>query len=249
MPAPAKPRLHGILFDKDGTLFDFRETWVRFAESMLDRLAPGREARSGMAQAVGYGPEDRRFVSGSAIVAGTNADIAAIWARFRPDLGASAIERMLDEAVLAASTDPAFLFPAVEDLPGLLRKLRRMGYRLGVATHDTERAARAQLAMAGVDDAFAFVAGYDSGHGLKPGPGMPRAFARATSLDPAGIVMVGDSRHDLEAARSSGAALAVGVLTGPATHDDLAPFADHVLRSIAELPALLEAACTKCDTI
>lgn len=239
-PRPT-PKLLGVLFDKDGTLFDFRETWGRFTEDMLDRLAPDREGRSGMARAVGYEPESRTFVGGSPVVAGTNADLAAVWSAFRPDLGTGAIERMLDEAVLAASMDPSFAFPAVADLPALLARLRGMGYRLGVATHDTEGAARAQLDAAGVAGAFDFIAGYDSGHGLKPGPGMPHAFARRTGLAPAQIVMVGDSRHDLEAGRSAGVAMAIGVLTGPATRAELAPFADHVLESIAELPALLEA--------
>jgi hypothetical protein len=34
--------------------------------------------------------------------------------------------------------------------------------------------------------------------------------------------------------------MAVGVLTGPATRQDLAPWADHILPSIEHLPALLE---------
>ncbi|HUF87244.1 MAG TPA: HAD family hydrolase [Thermohalobaculum sp.] len=249
MPASALPRPRGILFDKDGTLFDFHRTWGRFTETVLDRLAPDGNARDAMARAIGYDPGARRFLAGSPIVAGTNTDIARLWAAFRPDLGAAAIERLLDRTVLAASADPAFPSPAVADLPGLLARLRALGFTLGVATHDTEQAARAQLRTAGVADAFGFVAGYDSGHGLKPGPGMPRAFAAAAGLDPGRFVMVGDSRHDLEAARSGGAALAIGVLTGPATRAELAPLADHVLPSIADLPALLGTWCLKCDTI
>ena len=241
MTDPARPRIEGVLFDKDGTLFDFNRTWGRFTETMLDRLAPDAGARAAMARAVGYEPGAGRFLGGSAIVAGTNTDIAGLWAAFRPDLGAGAIRRMLDEAVLAASADPAFLFPAVADLAGLLARLGAMGCRLGVATHDSEAGARAQLGMAGVAQAFDFVAGYDSGHGLKPGPGMPRAFARAVQLAPERLARVGDSRHDLEAGRSAGAALVVAVLTGPASRDELAPHADRVLASIAELPAVIEA--------
>lgn len=241
MPAESSRRLRGVLFDKDGTLFDFRSTWGRFTEDMLDRLAPDRGAWQRMARAVGYEPEDRSFLGGSAVVAGTNADLAALWAPFRPDLGSAAIERMLDEAVLAASMDPSFARPAVADLPALLARLRGMGCKLGVATHDTEQAARAQLGAASVAEAFDFIAGYDSGHGLKPGPGMPRAFARAAALEPRQILMVGDSRHDLEAGRSAGVAVVVGVLTGPASRAELAPFADHILESIADLPPLLKA--------
>ncbi|MFK7945911.1 MAG: HAD family hydrolase [Paracoccaceae bacterium] len=75
---------------------------------------------------------------------------------------------------------------------------------------------------------------------MKPGPGMLLAFAKATGLVPSEIVMIGDSIHDLGVAPAAGAAMAVGVLTGPAGHHDLAPYADHVLPSIADLPGLLD---------
>jgi len=231
--------VRGILFDKDGTLFDFSATWGRWTETTLDILAPDRETWARMARAGGYDPERRRFVPGSPVVAGAPSEIARIWAGFRPDLGAAKVERILDETALAVLADPNMLFPASADLPGLLAGLRAGGYALGVATHDTEQGARAQLGSVGAADAFDFIAGHDSGHGLKPGPGMLLAFAAATGIEPASVVMVGDSRHDLEVARNAGAALAVGVLTGPATRADLAPWADHILPSIDHLPALL----------
>ena len=91
----------------------------------------------------------------------------------------------------------------------------------------------------GALERFDFIAGYDSGHGLKPGPGMVLAFAETVGIAPHEVAMIGDSLHDLGAGRSAGAGLVVGVLTGPAVAAELAPHADHVLRSIAELPALL----------
>jgi phosphoglycolate phosphatase len=91
---------------------------------------------------------------------------------------------------------------------------------------------------AGLIGYFAFVAGYDSGHGAKPGPGMARAFCRATGLAPAACVMIGDSRHDLASGRAAGMAT-VGVLTGLARRDELAPLADVILPDIAALPAWL----------
>jgi phosphoglycolate phosphatase len=235
---PKSPVL-GILFDKDGTLFDFSATWGRWTETTLDLLAPDRETWARMARAGGYDPELRRFVPGSPVVAGAPSEIARIWAAFRPDLGAAKVESILDATALDVLADPDMLFPAAADLPGLLAGLSAGGYALGVATHDSEQGARVQLGAAGVEAAFDFIAGYDSGHGLKPGPGMLLAFAAAAGIEPAGVVMVGDSRHDLEVAHSAGAAMAVGVLTGPATRQDLAPWADHILPSIEHLPALL----------
>ena len=234
-----RTQITGILFDKDGTLFDFQATWKRVIESVLDTIAPDRETWSRMARSGGYDPVRGRFLPGSPVVAGSTNEIAQIWAGFRPDLGTAKIERILDDAGLDALADPAALFPTAADLPGLLGGLRASGYALGVATHDSEQGARVQLAAAGAQSAFDFIAGYDSGHGLKPGPGMLLAFAEAVGIAPAGIVMVGDSRHDLEVGRNAGAAMAVGVLTGPATREDLAPFADHILPSIEHLPALL----------
>lgn len=231
--------ISGILFDKDGTLFDFEATWRHVIESVLDTLAHDPALWSTMALEGGYEPQQRRFLPGSPVVASTTAEIARLWAKFRPDLGATRIERLLDDTGLEALSDPQALYPTAADLPGLLAGLRSAGYMLGVATHDSERGARIQLGAAGAVSAFDFIAGYDSGHGLKPGPGMLLAFAEATGISPAEVVMVGDSRHDLEVARSAGAAMAVGVLTGPATHDDLAPYADHILPSIEHLPAFL----------
>ena len=234
-----RTQITGILFDKDGTLFDFQATWKRVIEAVLDTLAPDRETWSRMARAGGYDPERGRFLAGSPVVAGSTGEIAQLWAGFRPDLGAAKIERILDDTALDTLADPTALFPTAADLPGLLAGLRANGYALGVATHDSEQGARIQLAAAGAVDAFDFIAGYDSGHGLKPGPGMLLAFAEAIGTAPASVVMVGDSRHDLEVAHSAGAAMAVGVLTGPATREDLAPYADHILPSIEDLPALL----------
>jgi phosphoglycolate phosphatase len=229
----------GILFDKDGTLFDFQATWRQVIEQVLDRLAPDPETWSGMARTGGYDEVLGRFLPGSPVVSESTGQIAALWAPYRPDLGVAVIERLLDDVSLDVLANPAALFPAAPDLPGILAELRTSGRRLGVATHDSELGAKVQLTAAGIVDAFGFIAGYDSGHGLKPGPGMLLAFAAAMEIDPAGVAMVGDSRHDLEVARSAGAALAIGVLTGPAQQADLAPFADHILPSIEHLPALL----------
>jgi phosphoglycolate phosphatase len=117
----------------------------------------------------------------------------------------------------------------------LLTTLRARGLRIGLATNDTEAPARTHLAAHGITGFFEFIAGYDSGHGAKPGPGMCLAFAHHTGLDPARIAMVGDSAHDLHAGRAAGM-VCVGVLTGIAGKSDLAPLADVILPDIGALP-------------
>lgn len=234
---PARP-YRGVLFDKDGTLLDFEATWRGFVDEVLEALAPGDPAlRRRLAEVAGIDAEGR-FRPGSPIVAGSTAEVATLWAPLLPGWSVEALEREADRrAREAAGRGPA---PATRNMAALLDGLRARGLALGVATHDSEAAAHAHLAALGVADRFGFVAGYDSGHGLKPGPGMVLAFCAAAGLDPAETVMVGDSVHDLGAGRAAGVGLVVGVLTGPAREADLAPLADVVAPSIAALPDLLD---------
>ncbi|MEM9060254.1 MAG: HAD family hydrolase [Pseudomonadota bacterium] len=230
--------LRGLLFDKDGTLFDFAASWAVVVEQTLRSVSRSEAEADSMATDVGYNRRSRTFVPGSPIVAGAIDEFSAIWARRRPDLGAERIEILANEIVDVA-VEGGNLVPAVADLAALLRDLRAAGYFLGVATHDSEAATLVQLSQYDAVDLFDFIAGYDSGHGLKPGPGMMHAFCRKTGLHPAECAMIGDSTHDLGVKASSDAALAIGVLTGPAARADLEPHADHVIESIALLPELL----------
>ena len=66
---------------------------------------------------------------------------------------------------------------------------------------------------------------------------MVLAFAEHCASPPQGIVMVGDSLHDMHAARAAGA-VAVAVTTGPATREQLVPHADYVIDSLDELASL-----------
>lgn len=230
-------RIRAVLFDKDGTLIDFRATWLPAYEAIVRRLVDADEqAVDRLLTAGGYDRATGRIDPSSVLAAGTNAEIAAVWA----DLIGHG-----DVAALASQVNLEFMQHAeaslvpVTDLPALFRGLRQQGLRLGVATNDSEQALRAQIQRLQIGELIEFCCGYDSGHGAKPGPGMVEAFARALALPATSIAVVGDSLHDLDMARAAGAGLTVGVLTGASPREILAPHADHVIASIAELEPLL----------
>lgn len=227
--------VRAVLFDKDGTLFDFNATWSVWTSAFIDTLAKGDAGlRAGLGAALGFDPESRRFEPWSPIIAATPDEIAAAMLPLLPGIDPAGLVARMN-----ASSAVAQLVPAV-DLVAVLGALRLRGLRIGLATNDGEMPARAQLEATGVSGLFDFVAGFDSGHGGKPGPGMVLAFARRVGIAPGEIVMVGDSRHDLDAARAAGA-LPVAVLTGPAGYDELAPFAEVVLPDIGHLVGWLDA--------
>jgi phosphoglycolate phosphatase len=224
--------IDGLLFDKDGTLFDFRQSWGRWAAGFLRRIAENASHAQRLGRAIGYDLQTGVFAKDSPVIAATAADIAAALA---PHLVGTSVTELTDEINETAASAP--MSEAVPLRP-LLSSLRAQGLRLGVATNDTEVPARQHLANHGITDCFDFIAGYDSGYGAKPGPGMCLAFARQLDLDPSRVAMVGDSRHDLEAGRAAGMRT-VAVLTGIAKRDELAPHADVVLDDIGAIPGWL----------
>jgi len=224
----------GILFDKDGTLFDFNATWAVWTSEVLTELAAGdQDLLTAMGHAIGFDPEIVRFEPGSVVIAGTALEIAQALADVLGDVpAASLLDQMNARAAQA---------PQVEVTPlGLFfNGLKQRGLKVGVATNDAEAPARVHLERANVLEAMDFVAGSDSGFGGKPDAGQLLGFCKATGLSAAQCIMVGDSTHDLQAGRLAGFKT-VGVLTGPATRAVLAPIADVVLNSIAELPQYLD---------
>lgn len=225
--------LRGIIFDKDGTLFEFTATWSHWADAVLERFAAGDPNRATMiGERIGYDPKARKFDPSSVLIAETTEVVAATLAPHFPDIPPFELQRELDR--LAEET-PQTLVPG---LTGALTCLKAHGLRLGVCTNDTENAARAHLGGAGVSDLFDPIFGYDSGHGAKPSPDPLRAIAGLWGVEPHVCAMVGDSMHDLVAGKRAGM-MTVGVLTGTAIRSDLDEGADVVLDSIAELPELL----------
>lgn len=229
--------IRAVLFDKDGTLFDFFGTWAPAYEIIAGELAEGdADLALSLLRAGGHDPRSGRLDPRSILAGGTNLELAELWA---PMLGRDDVATLASQLDLFFRAHTATSSRPVTDLPALFRRLRARGLKLGVATMDSHAAAEAALAAFGIAGLVDFFTGYDTGHGIKPGPGMVQAFARAVGVPTAAVAVVGDTLHDLEMAHAAKAGLAVGVLTGATPREVLAPHADHVLGSIAELESLL----------
>jgi phosphoglycolate phosphatase len=226
--------MKGLVFDKDGTLFDFNATWGAWALEMLkSECGDDQDRVDVLANALGYDIAQRRFNAGSVVIAET-VDV----------LADHIIPHIVDKdkaALIGRMNAAASKVPQVEAAPlkELFINLRARGLKLGVATNDAEAPALAHLSKAGIVELFDFIVGSDSGFGGKPAAGQLHGFCKATDLDAKDCAMIGDSLHDLHAGRAAGMKT-IGVLTGPAKADELAPAADVILGSIAELPTWLD---------
>ncbi len=222
--------IKGLLFDKDGTLFDFQTTWGAWANSFFLDIAGGdREAAAALSAKLGYDFHQGTFRKDSLIIAGTPDEVSAVLVSELPDWDRDALISHVNQmAIEAPQVEPVPLVP-------LLSGMRARGLKLGVATNDAEEPARAHLGSAGITELFDFIAGFDSGFGAKPEPGMLLGFCAHVGLEPDEVIMVGDSTHDLMSGRAAGMTT-VAVLTGMAEEPELSPYADVVLAHVGEIP-------------
>lgn len=229
--------IRAILFDKDGTFIDFHRTWGPAALSVMNVLAKGDAGALGrLVAASGFDAVSLRFDPASPLLAGSTADFAPQWAE------AIGIQ---ETAAFRAEIDDLFTRIGLESLtqigdPGIaFGALRRRGLTLGVITNDSERGAVAQLNALGLIECFSFIAGWDSGHGRKPGPGQIEAFLKLHRMRPDEVIMVGDTLHDMHAARAAGV-VALGVASGLLGAEAFDGHADHVLPSIMAIEGWLD---------
>ncbi|MBV7409226.1 HAD family hydrolase [Maritimibacter sp. DP1N21-5] len=228
--------LRAVIFDKDGTLFDFAATWGGWTQAALLELAEGdMELARRLGQALGIVlPPDpagvARFSPGSPAVSGTIAETAV---HLAPMLGRD-VEDLTDWLVMRAQeVRPA---PAT-DLVRLLGRLSAQRYALALATNDSRLPTERHLEEAGIARLLPHVRTADDGLAPKPAPDMLLSIAADLELHPRAVLMVGDSRADIAAARAAGMPV-IAVLTGPAGPGELLD-ADTTLDHVGRLPGWL----------
>ena len=225
--------IRGLLFDKDGTLFDFEKTWNSWTSRILTEVSKQSNVSiSALADAIDFDLKTGKLLPQSIVIAGTHRQVTAALHTKLSNWDFEHLESYLLDYVIETRQYE------VVPLQKYFRKLKSEGLLLGVMTNDAERGAQAHLAAAGILDLLDFVAGSDTGFGCKPAPEPLLAFAKITGLKPDEIAMVGDSLHDLQAAQAAGM-MRIAVLTGLATEDKLKKHADLVLPSIAYLLDLI----------
>ena len=214
-PLP-RARPIAILFDLDGTLVD---TVPFILESVRHAFA-------------GYGlcPTDSEWIAGIgtplrtqlAGFARSPEDVEILFHRYR-----SFWLENHDERTRA--------FPGALDV---VRGLAATGHPVGVVTAKNEQGALRTLAHTGFLPYVGAIVGADTCANAKPHPEPVLLALSRLGRPPAEAMLLGDSPHDLAAARAAGA-VSVAALWGACGRAALAGNADHLLEGVADLPALV----------
>lgn len=180
-----------VLFDLDGTLVDTTELILSCHEHTLRlhsarALVPGRPA---LVRNLG-----RSLIE-------TLRDYAE--ADGAPDT-AEAVEQMLQTYRDYQAAHHDRLIRPFPEVAAMLAELEQRGYKLGVVTSKALRAARRALEMYGLQRYLPLGVYHDDTEKHKPDPAPLLEAARRAGRSPSAVLYVGDSIHDVAAARAAG---------------------------------------------
>ena len=228
--------ISAILFDKDGTLIDYHRTWTSINREAALFAAGGETDLADKLLAVGgWDAATQRVTADSALAAATASEIAELWSKHGSRIAPPQLTRDIDEIFARGMAEAV----PVTDLARLFAELKGRGLALGIASSDNAISVDTLAKDHGLTAHLDFTAGYDSGHGSKPGPGMLLAFCDAVGCAPSETAVVGDNDHDMTMAEAGGAGLRIAVLTGTGTRAKLEPRSDYCIENIEGIPAIL----------
>lgn len=192
MTRHALPR--AVLFDLDGTVADSLPTLERLTNDLLREQGLAPVSRADVRRFVGDGPA--KLLERALAAAGWPFDQA----RF------DTLCRTFMARYEASPVEGTVVFPGMGEA---LERLAASGVALGVVTNKPEAVSHMILERLSIAPFFQVVVGGDSCAEKKPSA-MPILHAlQALGCPPEASWFVGDSRHDLEAARQAGCATVV----------------------------------------
>ncbi|MBS7525343.1 HAD family hydrolase [Fusibacter paucivorans] len=212
--------IKGILFDKDGTLIEFEETWHYIMGAVFNQMRETGIANDESIRRIkmysgyltdGFEQESNiQHLPTSVLVEGWLKIIAEteaidVWCDRRYH---HRVMRILDEV----SLDENVPIKPLEGVMETLRYLYEKGYRLGIATADRQKSMFGALCRLGAIHFFDYFGSDDGETPGKPHPEMARKFCTQFDIKPEELIIVGDSISDYQFAVSSGAYFA-GLMT------------------------------------
>lgn len=228
-----------IIFDKGGTLIDFHGMWGEWVTGLARRLeAAGILVTSQLFHTMGFDHRSGRIAPDGPLATTPMAGLRALTVDILVEAG---LARQVSEGAVADvwyAPDPVGQARPLVDLLGLFRGLRDNGLKIAVATVDDRAPTEATFAALGIESFVDALVCADDGLPLKPAPDMVWAVCRTTGVAPAQAVVVGDAVTDLQMGQAAGVGLGIGVLSGVSPREILAPHADLLLESVAELAAV-----------
>jgi phosphoglycolate phosphatase len=236
--------IKGIIFDKDGTLFDYYLAWSPVFRANIDTVLEtvghpdDHELRKDLLKLLGIG-EHSVHPQGIIFQPSKLKNLLVMWLfakrrriSFRKLL-AGFRKSYYESRDSIAETLPSAA--ASENLHGFFEALKSRNYVLGLVTSDNRESTELCMNILGIKEYFSFVSDYDDAYAQKPHPESFKAFCSRFGLKPREVAVVGDAPVDMKYGRKSGAGYLAAVLTGSRHIKQLARYADVIYDDLDHL--------------
>jgi phosphoglycolate phosphatase len=232
-----KFKAKAIIFDKDGTLIDFDAMWGGWVVYLAEQLhsVSGVDVREALCEAMGYDEANKKVLSDGKLAATPMSQLYRLTVEVMQSSGLSA-----DQAEAAVEKgwcipDPVVLAKQFTDTRVLFSGLHSKGIKIGIATTDDRAPTQSMIEAFDIEEYISTMVCADDGIKAKPAPDMVLTICQRMGIEPSQVMVVGDTIADLKMARSAGAGLVVGVLSGVSSARDLVEYADVLIESVDEL--------------
>ncbi len=233
-----------IIFDKDGTLIDFKATWIPLIRKRVAFLLKtlgrdgeleafllkfwGIDSLSGRIDPRGPTPVSSRPEE---IVIGT----VALYQQGYPwDKSKEWVTQAFDQA--DAASDRREMLRPIEGIQSVLSFLKARGFFLALATSDERKDTEAVLSALAMKRLFDSVVCAGEVFPPKPHPETIFTLCRRLSVPVHETICIGDTLADMMMGKKAGVALTIGIVEGGVTpKEDLEKVADLVIDSIRDL--------------
>lgn len=228
----------GIIFDKDGTLFSFKDFWVPIADKTVDyiieKLKIPKLIKSEMIAEIGINDG----ING-VLCYGTYSQITKCFENVlkRHHIECAEIEKLTMDG-FHSCVKYGKIVPLCENMSELFSKLKNDNYKIFLAITDDVYVTDKCLKELGISEYFDEVYADDGIHKCKPDPYYITQIFNNYNLKPDELVMVGDTMTDMKFAHN-GNIKSIGVAMDEADKCVLRNDATMVIDNISQLVGVL----------
>ncbi|MBK5201396.1 MAG: HAD family hydrolase [Spirochaetaceae bacterium] len=239
-----KKKLKAILFDKDGTLFDYSRVWFDVLKNSVNYVfeLEGRqdeeENKKKFLTLMGL-DSNGKTISTGAIFSHNKINIfkSGVQLCFSTKMKPTTLVRMINEIM---DHNDKCISNQLEKIDftkqqEFFKDLKSIGYTLGIITVDRRVSLDIFLEDMGIKKYFDYTSCKDDHLPNKPNPKSFLEFCEKFNFEPEEVAFVGDTTIDMKFAKKAKAGLKIGVLWGGYGRTELEPVADKVYDTLFDL--------------
>ena len=224
-----------ILFDKDGTLIEFDKSWEKIGLRLVDQFLetfPVAHKETAHRQ---LGIIDDAIVPSSVMGSGSLDEIITAFG----NLAGQDVSKWTRTASQSLIDERQPEHNWITGVYETIQQLRVKGYKIGIVTSDTKKGVDQFLEETQTRNLFDLVISTETHAAEKPDPKVLAPLFEAFDVKPEAVTIIGDTNNDMKTATNAHLGLAIGVLSGIATREELTN-ADVIVEDASQVFDIIE---------